>query len=184
MRRKSVRALKAGGLVLLAGCCWALPGPLAHRTGCSAAERELGAPNPVECDCVPGRVIVKFRGLAADALREARLAGVPLHEVPLSPEVDRLKGAYGVTKIEPVFSDFEVRDESGNVVRIETMREHVERVAARLGRQAPTRERLALLPDLTRTYAVWFAEHTDVTRAAAEFSVCTGVPAVIDVLQR
>jgi len=107
-----------------------VPSALAFGAGLLAGGPQSLGPQPASWEYVPGRVIVKFRGFAADALRGARVAGAPLHEVPLSPELDRLKGAYGVTQIEPVFRDFEVRDESAKVVRVETMREHVERIAA------------------------------------------------------
>ncbi len=126
---------------------------------------------------LPNRLGLKFEATSApaEALRKARTKGMALDEVSLSPELDALKTKYEVWEIVPVFSGFEVTDASGMVIAVETMHEHMVRVAQKLGRTAPTREEAARVPDLTTVYALKIAEEADVLEAAAAFSACPGV---------
>ncbi len=167
----------AGTLVWI--CAWAFLRFVTADPGGGVPE---GAPTPPEAtvargEYLPGEVVVKFRTASgpAQALSAARVEKVALARVSLSAEFDKVANRYKVQEITPVFGDFEVRDFSGKVTKIETMHEHMVRVAGRLGEPRPSEEDALEVPDLTTVYALKLPDDADVMSAVAEFSRCDGV---------
>jgi predicted outer membrane repeat protein len=63
-------------------------------------DRSIGVP------CEPNVILIKFRRAAADKVGQGLQMGIAAEQIPLGRQPDEIKGAFRVSRVEPVFKDF------------------------------------------------------------------------------
>ncbi|MDP2896919.1 MAG: S8 family serine peptidase [bacterium] len=130
---------------------------------------EIGPPVRPRPNYAPGVLIVKLKEPVADQLKAALVRGEPLHQVSLTPSLDALNTKCALKDMRLLFRSFQVKDEVGRVVGVETMAEHFRRASD----QFPARAARGALeyrgPDLTTFFKLRTERGADIEAAAAEY---------------